>query len=77
MEEARDLNRAMMTPKIQLIQDVGATPQAAFIVNLPVYRNGLPNASPSERKANISGWLGLAIKMDKFMEMIIKNDLFE
>ncbi len=77
MEEARDLNRAMMTPKIQLIQDIGTAPQAAFIVNLPVYRNGLPNASPGERKANISGWLGLAIKMDKFMEIIIKNDLFE
>ncbi len=71
MEQARDLDKTIMSGKVILVQETGREIQAGFLMYLPVYRNGSPHASVGERRANIIGWIYAAFRMNDLMGGIL------
>ncbi|MES2151785.1 MAG: CHASE domain-containing protein [Pseudomonadota bacterium] len=67
LEQARDSGQAAMSGKLALVQDRGAAPAPAFLVALPVYRNGMPHASLAERGKAIRGWVFAPFRMDELV----------
>ncbi|MBS4098565.1 MAG: PAS domain S-box protein, partial [Sulfuricella sp.] len=47
--------------------------QAGFIMSLPVYRNGLPHATPAERRASLAGWVYAPFRMNDLMNGLLGN----
>ncbi|MGB0466896.1 MAG: CHASE domain-containing protein [Pontibacterium sp.] len=54
LEQARDTNRAVATPRINLVQ--GTDKQAAFLLFVPVYENGHTAATKPERQKALKGF---------------------
>ncbi|MBS4099087.1 MAG: CHASE domain-containing protein, partial [Sulfuricella sp.] len=50
LERARDEGNTAISGKLKLLQEIDRDVQAGFIMYLPVYRNGLPHATPAERR---------------------------
>ena len=71
MEQARDLDEAVMSGKVTLVQENEQTVQAGFLMYLPVYRNGHPHKTLVERRANIIGWVYAPFRMDNLMAGIL------
>jgi PAS domain S-box-containing protein len=70
MAAARDSGRAAATGKVTLVQEGGHAGQSGFLMYLPVYRAGLPHATPAERRAAIAGWVYAPFRMDDLMQGI-------
>jgi PAS domain S-box-containing protein len=71
MAAARDSGRAAATGKVTLVQE-GAGPghdaeQSGFLMYMPVYRAGLPQATLPERRAAIIGWVYAPFRMNDLM----------
>ena len=67
MAAARDSGRAAATGKVTLVQEGGHAEQSGFLMYLPVYRRGLPHATPAERRAAIAGWVFAPFRMNDLM----------
>lgn len=70
MVYARDHDTIGMSGKVQLVQETDADIQAGFLIYLPVYRNGQPHTTESERRANIVGWVYSPFRIKDFMQGI-------
>lgn len=68
METARDSNETVTSGKVNLVQDTGKVVQAGFLIYLPIYRNGKPNTTLSERRTSIIGWVYSPFRMGDFMK---------
>lgn len=64
---ARDLNTAVMTPKLVLKQDIGIHDQSGVIIYVPVYKNNMPTSSVEERKSALQGWVHISIRINDLM----------
>ena len=73
MEQARDLDSGVISGKFQLASGTGPDAQAGFLMNMPVYKNGMPHATLAERRANIRGWISAAFRMDELMNGILDD----
>ena len=71
MERARDLDASAMSGKVTLVQEKRQDVQAGFLMYLPVYRNGGPHESLSERRSNIVGWVFSPFRMNDLMQGIL------
>lgn len=67
MEQARDSGRVSLSGKVKLVQENDKNVQAGFLMYLPVYRNGAPQGTVQERRANIVGWAYSPLRMDDFV----------
>lgn len=67
METARDLNNAILSGKVRLVQETGKAVQAGFLIYLPIYKNGKPHTILSERRSNIIGWVYSPFRMNDFI----------
>jgi len=68
MERARDLGEVAVTRKLgQLSQESESEQQAGFLMYMPVYASGAATQSVAERRANIIGWVFLAMRMGDFV----------
>jgi len=67
MEKARDSEMASITSKLRLVNDAGSGDQAAFLMYLPVYKNGAPHGTLAERRENILGWVHAPLRMNDLM----------
>jgi PAS domain S-box-containing protein len=67
MEQARDLDRTIITGKVRLAQDTAQQVQAGFLMLLPIYRTDSPHETLAERRANIIGWVYAPFRMDDLM----------
>lgn len=67
MDQARDTGKAAVSAKVTLVQEVGSEVQAGFLMYLPVYRNGTPHDTVSQRRANLIGWIYAPFRMNDFM----------
>ena len=56
-EKSRDTGETAITSVVPLLEEEGRTPQAGFVMMLPVYRLGTPTGTVAERHANIEGWV--------------------
>ncbi|MHB8580146.1 MAG: CHASE domain-containing protein [Ignavibacteriaceae bacterium] len=68
METARDSNEPVISGKVKLVQETGKAVQAGFLMYLPVYKNGTPHTTLSDRRKNIIGWVYSPFRMGDFME---------
>ncbi|MEW6024471.1 MAG: CHASE domain-containing protein [Pseudomonadota bacterium] len=66
MAAARDSGRAALSGKVVLVQE-GSNPQAGVLMYLPVYREGMPVATPEERRAAIVAWVYAPFRMNDLM----------
>jgi PAS domain S-box-containing protein len=71
MEAARDSNKAIKSGKVLLVQETGKKVQAGFLIYLPVYKNGKPHTTISDRRKNIIGWVYSPFRMDDFMSGLL------
>ena len=67
IEQARDTGLISMTGSIKLQQDTSQDIQAGVLLFYPVYRNNKPHETLSERRANIFGYISLALRMDDLL----------
>jgi len=68
METSRDLDEAIISGKVNLVQETGKAVQAGFLIYLPIYRNGMSHSTLNERRAIILGWVYSPFRMGDFME---------
>lgn len=71
MDRACDLNLAALSDKVKLIQEDERRPQAGLLMYLPIYQNGKPHQTVTERRANLVGWVYAPFRMNDFMEHIL------
>ena len=74
LEQARDLDRAIVTEKLTLVQDEGAAAQAGGLMFLPVYRAGPAHETLEARRATIAGWLAVSFRMADMFAGAIAGD---
>lgn len=71
MEAARDNRGIAISNKIKLPEEDAKEIQAGFRMVLPVYRNGAPDKSLADRRANTVGWIFASFSMDGLLENIL------
>lgn len=57
MVRARDLGVPALSGKVRLVQETNVAPQAGFLVYVPVYRQGMPLATPVRRRKALLGFV--------------------
>lgn len=70
MEAARDSNKAVITGRVNLVQETEKEVQAGFLIYLPVYKKGFPQTTLYDRRKNIIGWVYSPFRMNNFMKGI-------
>lgn len=70
MEKARDNNQAVISRKVKLVQEVEAVVQPGFLMYLPVYRNGVPHDTLTQRRESLVGWVYAPFRMRDLMRGI-------
>jgi len=70
METARDSNKAVITGKVNLVQETENEIQAGFLIYLPVYKKGMSHTTLIDRRKNIIGWVYSPFRMNNFMKGI-------
>lgn len=71
MEKARDEERAVISGKVTLVQEIDQKVQAGFLMYVPVYRSQAPHQTLEERRANLIGWAYAPFRMDDLMQGIL------
>jgi len=71
METARDSGGIAISNKVKLPEEDAGQVQAGYRMYLPVYKNGRPQATLADRRANIVGWIYAAFSMDGLMDNIL------
>ena len=68
MVYARDNDAAGMSGKVTLVQETDTDIQAGFLIYLPIYQNGQPHTTESQRKTNIIGWVYSPFRIKDFIQ---------
>jgi PAS domain S-box-containing protein len=71
MARARDSGETAISGKVALVQETDKDIQAGFLMYLPVYKNGLPHTSQSERRAALLGYVYSPFRMNDLMDGIV------
>lgn len=71
MEIARDNDVAMLTGKVNLVQETGVDLQAGTLMYAPVYDPSMPSGAVAERRAAIRGWVYSPYRMRDLMRGIL------
>lgn len=70
MEEALKNDQPAITKRIQII----GSDENAFVIFLPVYKNGFSFSTEAERKENLSGYVGVLIEVERFFDSITQSE---
>lgn len=71
VEQARDEERAVISERLSLRQDVPAAPQSGFLMFLPVYKRGSVHDTQALRRANIEGWFAASFRMEDLLASVL------
>ena len=71
MEQARDTDQSTLSGKVKLTQETDQHIQAGVLLFFPTYFNGKPHETIADRRANISGWIYAAFRMDDLLFGIV------
>lgn len=71
MELSRDLNVAMLSGKVMLVQETNQDIQAGALMYIPIYKNGMPLNTLEERRNAITGWVFSPYRMNDLMNGIL------
>ena len=75
MEQARDLDKQVMSGKVRLVQETDQNVQAGFLMYVPVFRNGSPHETLADRRANIIGWVYSPFRINDLMHGILGDQV--
>ena len=67
MEQARDTGAAALSGKVVLLQEDGAGVQGGTLIYFPVYRQGAPHETVTQRRASLLGWVYSPHRMSDLM----------
>ena len=71
MEQARDLNLAVLSGKVTLVQETDQDVQFGALMYFPVYRKGLLIETAAQRRAAMLGWVYSPYRMRDLMQGIL------
>lgn len=71
MERARDTGTPTLSGKVLLVQETEENIQAGTLLFLPVYKNGMPHGTLTERRAALIGFIYSPFRMNNLMEGIL------
>lgn len=71
MERARDLNAAILSGKVTLVQEDDRDLRAGTLMYVPVYRKGMATDTVVQRRAALLGWVYSPCRMDGLMQAIL------
>ncbi len=67
MEKARDSSMAALSGKVRLTIDAEVDAPPSFVMYLPLFAQGQPHGSVTQRRAHLAGWVYIAFRMSDFM----------
>jgi PAS domain S-box-containing protein len=67
MEQARDTGEAVLSGKVELVQETGTEVQAGTLMYVPVYRGGAPLDTLEQQRAALLGWAYSPYRMHDLM----------
>jgi diguanylate cyclase (GGDEF)-like protein/PAS domain S-box-containing protein len=73
MEQARDTGEASLSGKVTLVQEDGTDVQPGILMYVPVYRNGVPRDSVSQKRSALLGWVYSPYRMNDLMEDMLRD----
>src|SRR5690606_40261814 len=73
MEQSRDTDQAIISKRIQLLQDLNEPNEPGLLMYLPVYRNGAPIETVEQRRAAVSGYVYAPFRARAFFGSIFSN----
>src|SRR5437660_1070757 len=73
MERARDSGMTSISGKVKLVQETQASPQAGFLMYLPVYQKGMVLATPEDRRSALLGYVYSPFRMNDLMNGVIHD----
>jgi len=73
MEISCDLDIAVLTDKVILVQETNEAQQAGTLMYVPVYRNGMPTETTEQRRAAIKGWVYSPFRMNDLIDGILEH----
>ena len=68
MELARDNDVAMLSGRVDLVQETQEDIQSGTLMYVPVYKQGLPVSNTDERRKAILGWVYIPYRMNDLMK---------
>ncbi len=71
MERARDNGTPILSGKVLLVQETDKNIQAGTLLFLPVYKNGMPHNTITERRAALIGFIYSPFRMNNLMNGIL------
>ena len=71
MEQSCDSDLAVMSGKVVLMQENKSDLQSGTLMYVPVYQNGLPISTISERRAALKGWVYSPFRMNDLMTGVL------
>ena len=71
MEQARDLDTAILSGKVTLVQENNTNVQAGTLMYVPVYRLKMPHDTIAERHDALVGWVYSPYRMKDLMQGIL------
>ena len=71
MEQSRDLNEAILSGKVTLVQETNKDVQAGALMYVPVYKKGLNIDNIKNRRDAIVGWIYSPYRMNDLMKGIL------
>jgi len=73
MERARDTGRPALSGKVTLVQETSADVQPGFLMYLPVYRNGVPHDTVTERRKSLLGFVFSPFRAGDLFEAVFSR----
>ena len=67
LEQARDSGQPALSPRVVLVQDGDTRERAGFVLGLPVYHNGAPRQSVSQRRGALAGWVTAPFRISEVL----------
>lgn len=71
MTMAAETGRTAISGKVKLVQETHGTPQAGFLMYVPVYRSGAPLDSPAARWRGLYGFVYSPYRVNDLMQGIV------
>lgn len=73
MARARDTGNATLSGKVRLVQEDGKQEQSGVLMYVPVYRSGMPVATPLQRQQALVGWAYSPYRMSDLMQGMLQE----
>ncbi len=71
LQESRDLNTAILTNKVTLIQEGSSNGQPGIVIYSPIFKRDAAIKTISERRKAVTGWAAISFRVNDFLEGVM------